>query len=196
MTKSKTTTTKIIQSSPVILIGGDVKLLLIGSCRNDADQGRVDDLRRLVEELHLQDHVVFSINPPYHELQASMMMASIGIHTMRQEHFGIGIVEMMAAGLLTIAHNSGGPKSDIILPQVDDDNVDPINKKKKKNGIIVGTGFLATTIEEYADAIFKALTMDVKDSQNMRRNAQASATRFSDDAFDKSLEQVLPLLYL
>ena len=75
----------------------------------------------------------------------------------------------------------------------DDDDDDP--KDTNKNEIIVGTGFLATTIEEYADAIFKALTMDVKDSQNMRRNAQASATRFSDDAFDKSLEQVLPLLY-
>ncbi|OEU17486.1 putative glycosyltransferase [Fragilariopsis cylindrus CCMP1102] len=176
--KTKATTKIRISPSPIISTGGDVKLLLIGSCRNDADQGRVDDLRRLVKQLHLQDHVIFSINPPYHELQSSMMKASIGIHTMRQEHFGIGIVEMMAAGLLTIAHNSGGPKTDIIL-QV----------------IIVGTGFLATTIEEYADAIFKALTMDVKDSQNMRRNAQASATRFSDDAFDKSLEQVLPLLY-
>jgi alpha-1,2-mannosyltransferase len=188
--KTKTTTKIIIQSSPIISTSGDVKLLLIGSCRNDADQGRVDDLRRLVKELHLQDHVIFSINPPYHELQSSMMKASIGIHTMRQEHFGIGIVEMMAAGLLTIAHNSGGPKTDIIL-EVDDDDPKDIDK----NEIIVGTGFLATTIEEYADAIFKGLTMDVKDSQNMRRNAQASATRFSDDAFDKSLEQVLPLLY-
>jgi len=159
-----------------------VQLLLIGSCRNDADQGRVDDLRRLVEELNLQDYVVFSINPPYQELQASMMKASFGIHTMRQEHFGIGIVEMMAVGLLVIAHDSGGPKTDII--QVDD----PKNR-------IAGTGFLATTQEEYAEAIYKALTMDRKNSQDMRRRAQASATRFSDDTFDKSFEQVLPLLY-
>jgi alpha-1,2-mannosyltransferase len=84
-----------------------VKLLLIGSCRNDSDRARVDELRRLVKELGLQDHVCFNINPPYQELQASMVRASIGIHTMRQEHFGIGIVEMMAAGLLTIAHDSG-----------------------------------------------------------------------------------------
>jgi len=165
-----------------VAITDRVKLLLIGSCRNDADQGRVDELRRLVEELNLQDYVVFSINPPYHELQASMMKASFGIHTMRQEHFGIGIVEMMAAGLLVIAHDSGGPKTDII--QVDD----PKNK-------IAGTGFLATTQEEYAEAIYKALTMNRKNSQDMRRRAQASATRFSDDAFDKSFEQVLPLLY-
>ena len=40
--------------------------------------------------------------------------ANVGIHTMWNEHFGIGVVEMMAAGLVTVAHNSGGPKSDII----------------------------------------------------------------------------------
>jgi alpha-1,2-mannosyltransferase len=33
-------------------------------------------------------------------------MLFLGIHTMWNEHFGIGIVEMMAAGLLTIAHRS------------------------------------------------------------------------------------------
>jgi alpha-1,2-mannosyltransferase len=28
---------------------------------------------------------------------------------MKQEHFGISVVEMMAAGLVTIAHASAGP---------------------------------------------------------------------------------------
>lgn len=36
------------------------------------------------------------------------------LHTMIDEHFGIAIVELMAAGLITIAHNSGGPGLDII----------------------------------------------------------------------------------
>jgi alpha-1,2-mannosyltransferase len=155
-----------------------VKLLLIGSCRNDSDRARVDELHRLVEDLDLQDHVVFNINPPYQELQASLFRASIGIHTMRQEHFGIGIVEMMAAGLLTIAHDSGGPKSDIVL--------------EAGRG---GTGFLATTAEQYAEAMHKALTLDATEAHSMRQKAKASATRFSDEAFDKSLERVLPLLY-
>eukprot|EP00533_Pseudo-nitzschia_delicatissima_P002096 CAMPEP_0116105672 /NCGR_PEP_ID=MMETSP0327-20121206/15172_1 /TAXON_ID=44447 /ORGANISM="Pseudo-nitzschia delicatissima, Strain B596" /LENGTH=508 /DNA_ID=CAMNT_0003598123 /DNA_START=120 /DNA_END=1642 /DNA_ORIENTATION=- len=149
-----------------------VKLLLIGSCRNDSDRARVAELRQLVETLDLQDHVVFNINPPYQELQASMFRASIGIHTMRQEHFGIGIVEMMAAGLLTIAHDSGGPKSDIIV--------------EVGQG---GTGFLATTTQEYADAMHNALTLDTKEANAMRQKAKASATRFSDEAFDKSLER-------
>lgn len=33
---------------------------------------------------------------------------------MEAEHFGISIVEMIAAGLLVVAHNSAGPKEDII----------------------------------------------------------------------------------
>lgn len=155
-----------------------VKLLLIGSCRNDSDRSRVAELRKLVSELGLEDHVVFNINPPYQELQASMFRASIGIHTMRQEHFGIGIVEMMAAGLLTIAHDSGGPKSDIIVEVG-----------------VGGTGFRATTSDEYAGAMYQALTQDTGTAEAMREKARASATRFSDDAFDKSLDRVLPLLY-
>ena len=40
--------------------------------------------------------------------------SKVAIHTMKEEHFGISIVEMMAAGLVTIAHASGGPQHDII----------------------------------------------------------------------------------
>ena len=32
-----------------------------------------------------------------------------GIHTMENEHFGIGPAEMLGAGCLLFAHNSGGP---------------------------------------------------------------------------------------
>jgi len=33
---------------------------------------------------------------------------------MEAEHFGIAVVEMMAAGLIVLAHDSAGPKMDII----------------------------------------------------------------------------------
>jgi hypothetical protein len=33
---------------------------------------------------------------------------------MWNEHFGIGVVEYMAAGLVPVAHNSAGPKLDIV----------------------------------------------------------------------------------
>jgi alpha-1,2-mannosyltransferase len=148
-----------------------IRLKLIGSCRNEADQGRLHELQDLVQQLQLQDHVVFHVNPPYTQLQAAMQNASMGIHTMRQEHFGIGIVEMMAAGLLVIAHDSGGPKSDILNPGV--------------------SGFLATSAEEYAEAIYQALTMDPQADMEMRKKAQESALRFSDTEFDKNLALAL-----
>ena len=46
-----------------------------------------------------------------------MAESLIGLHTMWNEHFGISVVEMMSNGLITIGHNSGGPKSDIITVQ-------------------------------------------------------------------------------
>ena len=33
---------------------------------------------------------------------------------MWNEHFGIGVVELMASGVVAIAHDSGGPKLDIV----------------------------------------------------------------------------------
>ena len=51
------------------------------------------------------------------ELLEYLSKAKVGVHTMWNEHFGIGVVEFMAAGVLTIAHNSGGPKLDIVVPQ-------------------------------------------------------------------------------
>lgn len=152
----------------------NVKLLLIGSCRNDQDQQRVEILRKLVSEKQLVDSVTFSINPSYKELQESMARGLIGIHTMRQEHFGIGIVEMMAAGLIVVAHDSGGPRTDIVEHKV--------------------TGYLATTAEQYAEALHQALTLPTQEARILREQARASATRFSDEAFDDALPVVLSKL--
>lgn len=42
--------------------------------------------------------------------------ASIGLSTMIDEHFGINIVEYMAAGVVPVTHASGGPLNDIVVP--------------------------------------------------------------------------------
>lgn len=54
------------------------------------------------------------VNQPFSVIQECLQSSWLGIHTMEAEHFGISIVEMIAAGLLVVAHNSAGPKEDII----------------------------------------------------------------------------------
>jgi len=45
-----------------------------------------------------QAHVEFRLNAPYRELLHWLSVSSIGISTMVEEHFGIGVVEFMVSG--------------------------------------------------------------------------------------------------
>ena len=105
----------------------------------------------------------------------------MGLHTMWNEHFGIGVVEMMAAGLVTVAHNSGGPKTDIIVPlEVEEENSTRVEAKQ--------TGFLASTVDEYAEAMNAILCggngdKNGEDVLGIRRCGRQQATKFSDEAF-------------
>ena len=71
-------------------------------------------LIQLAKELKITESIEFMINKPRDEILSLFKLAKVAIHTMREEHFGISIVEMMSAGLIVIAHASAGPKTDII----------------------------------------------------------------------------------
>ena len=161
----------------------DVKLVLIGSCRGEDDQQLVDQLKKLARELNIQDHVEFVLNQPYSVLKEYLSRASIGIHTMWNEHFGIGVVEMMAAGLVTIAHNSGGPESDIIQS--------PWNEKTRDYNNC--TGCLASDAEQYATLMSRILkdgsSSDV--SMKIRENGRKHAEQFSDEVFMNAFKEAL-----
>ena len=73
----------------------DMKLVLIGSSRNDDDGARINVLRELVSKHHLEDNVIFEINLPYSKLKEYLGRGLIGLHTMWNEHFGISVVEYM-----------------------------------------------------------------------------------------------------
>ncbi|KMS94369.1 hypothetical protein BVRB_022100, partial [Beta vulgaris subsp. vulgaris] len=93
-----------------------VRLVLVGGVRNSDDQSLVDELVNRAKELEIHENIDFHINASYDELYSLYEKCFIGLHSMWNEHFGIGVVEYMAAGLVTIAHNSGGPRSDIVVP--------------------------------------------------------------------------------
>lgn len=149
------------------------RLVLIGSCRNEQDKARVKQLQQLVHDLALpQDSVQFVLNQPYSVLQEWFRSkASVGLHTMWNEHFGIGVVEMMASGLIVVAHCSGGPKEDIV-----------------RHG---QSGFLASSVQEYADALYEALTLSRTEAEEMRKRAKLSSQQFSDELFCERMKEAL-----
>jgi alpha-1,2-mannosyltransferase len=92
------------------------KLVLIGSVRDDADSKRVYELRLLANELQVKDSVEFHLDASWPEILQWLRKASVGVNGMWNEHFGIGVVEYQAAGLISVVHESGGPKRDIVIP--------------------------------------------------------------------------------
>jgi alpha-1,2-mannosyltransferase len=90
------------------------KLVLIGSVRDDGDRTRVYELRLLVRELQIADSVELHLDASWPEILDWLRRASVGVNCMWNEHFGIGVVEYQAAGLISVVHDSGGPKADIV----------------------------------------------------------------------------------
>jgi len=163
-----------------------IELYLIGSCRDDGDRERVAVLKKLAKELNIEKYITFQLNAPFPDLCRWLGEATAGLHTMWNEHFGIGVVEMQTAGCIPIAHNSAGPKMDIVI---------------QHNG--TQTGLLAETPEEYANAMAYVLDLDgsggsgsVREcgwkkwkegekwsTNEMRIAGRASSQRFSETCF-------------
>ncbi|KAF6725118.1 GDP-Man:Man(3)GlcNAc(2)-PP-Dol alpha-1,2-mannosyltransferase [Oryzias melastigma] len=158
-----------------------LKLVLVGGCRNQEDEERVLLLRGLCQELGVADRVEFKLNVSFDELKKEIGEATIGLHTMWNEHFGISVVEFMAAGKVVLAHKSGGPKLDIVVPF--------------EGG---QTGFLADDEDSYAQTIEHILDLPAAERLRIRRNARQSVARFSDDEFQAcflaAMEPVMVML--
>ncbi|BHF66444.1 asparagine-linked glycosylation protein [Sparganum proliferum] len=159
------------------------RLILVGGSRDDADAVRVEKLRELVEQLGLSDVVDFHVNAAWDTLGKLFQHSSINLHSMVDEHFGIGIVEGMAAGLVTIAHRSGGPLTDIIGPA--QGHLPAAAGEALPSKPIVG--FLATTETEYA-RLFEYVLVRMNPAQR-QAIGEAAATRastmFSEAAFTR-----------
>jgi glycosyltransferase involved in cell wall biosynthesis len=67
------------------------------------------ELKQLVLDLDLTDYIIFEINASLDKLLSIMQESKVYFHPMVGEHFGIAVVEAMAAGLITVVPNEGGP---------------------------------------------------------------------------------------
>ncbi|KAJ2558036.1 asparagine-linked glycosylation protein [Coemansia sp. RSA 1933] len=185
--------------------GGDLfaypMLIMLGGARNIDDEVRAEELRRMAERLGVGRQVRVVVNAPWPQVLGWLRLGKVGMHTMRDEHFGINIVEMMAAGLLTIAHDSAGPKMDIITPaircsarggtpispSVDDAQayLDALTKDDPVDHVEgFPVGMVATTADEFAQMLALALTADPTVAKSISTAARAVATtKFSEQAF-------------
>jgi len=159
---------QIIKDKVSSQIWSKVRLVLVGSCRNAEDESRVASLRQLASEAGVSDNVEFKVNVSFDQLRLELASATVGLHTMWNEHFGIGVVECMAAGLIMLAHRSGGPKMDIVRDS------DPDR-----------TGFLAESAEEFADAIVRIIQTPEQQLVEIREAARISVERFSIESFEE-----------
>ncbi|KAI9316813.1 hypothetical protein BX666DRAFT_2019318 [Dichotomocladium elegans] len=151
------------------------ELVLIGSSRNEGDEQRISRLKQEAADLGITDSVRFQVNASFEQLVTELETAKVGLHTMWNEHFGIGVVEYMAAGLIPVAHRSGGPKMDIVT----DYDGKP-------------TGYLADTIDGFAESLHEALSLSETEYERMASNARASASdKFSEVAFSRELMRSL-----
>ena len=145
------------------------KLLLIGSCRNEGDENRVQLLKAEARNLEISNQVEFHLNITYDEMLTKLKESVVGIHTMKDEHFGIGVVEFMAGGLVALAHNSAGPKMDIVIEWENN-----------------RTGYLADTLESYVDALKTIFEKEPKERYKLCLNARECVkNRFSEETFEQ-----------
>ena len=75
-------------------VGGDTspyRLILIGGCRDKDDELRVQQLQNEARRLGLHDQQVkFEVNATAAKIKYYLAKATINLHTMVAEHFGIG----------------------------------------------------------------------------------------------------------
>ncbi|KAK7205821.1 hypothetical protein BZA70DRAFT_237582 [Myxozyma melibiosi] len=178
-------------------VGGETEatLVLIGSVRDSRDKKHVYDLRILARELGVTDRVEFILEATWDEIKRYLGTASVGVNAMWNEHFGIGVVEYMAAGLIPVVHNSGGPKLDIAV-EVDGKptGFHFVTEKEKNERKAADDG---EEREEMSKMLYRALSLSADEAVKYRQRAQKAADRFSVENFEsKWLERLRLLLML
>ncbi|MCL1977374.1 MAG: glycosyltransferase [Candidatus Bathyarchaeota archaeon] len=128
----------------------NVKFVIVGrKCLNDPYYDKIAALK--------PDNVDLIANATHADLSVLLGKAKVYLHGMIGEHFGISVVEAMAAGCIPVVHNTGGPKE------------------------IVGSyGSLYNSVDECIKAIEEALQSEINPSDLVER-----AKMFCSDNFKK-----------
>ena len=147
----------------------NARLVFVGGARNAADRERAEALR---EAAGGDPRVEVIVGASHGALTKHLADAHFGLHAMRLEHFGICVCEYMAAGCVAIAHDSGGPRADILNAP--------------------GLGYLASDRAGYAAAISAAAALPNTERLAMAARAREHVKRhFGDAQFASAWSEVV-----
>jgi len=89
------------------------KFQIIGNARAMESKQILSNLEKKIKDLNIKNtELVLDLTIP--QLKEHIANAGLGFHTTTIEAFGIAIAEMVAGGIYILAHNSAGPRSDIL----------------------------------------------------------------------------------
>ena len=92
----------------------EITFYIIGGTNSKRSLQYYNKIKRLSDGI---DNLKLLSNCDLNDKISILQRAKIYLHAMINEHFGISIVEAMAAGLVPIVHKSGGPWLDILASQ-------------------------------------------------------------------------------
>ena len=159
---------RVLQKAP------ETMFWMMGGARNESDLQLVEDLKQFAfKDLRIpEERIEFIINAPWSEISDRLRRAKCAIHTMKDEHFGISLLEFLEAKIPVVAHRSGGPEMDILLPDEQ-------------------FGFLATSESEFATKVLHVLK-SFDQLADRRIEAYNSLSRFlSDQRFGAEFSKIL-----
>ena len=140
----------------------DAEFWVMGGARNAADNELLEGLKQYAKSLGIpESKISFIANAEWSQVSSRLRQGMCAIHTMVDEHFGISLLEFLEAKLPVVAHRSGGPEKDILLPD-------------EKFGL------LASTEDEFVSKITAVLT-NFTNMKKIRIDAYNSLNRFMND---------------
>ncbi|MEM3806069.1 MAG: glycosyltransferase [Desulfurococcus sp.] len=127
-------------------------------------------VKRLIKKFDLEERVRIYTNLSEDLKVRLLSRAKVYLHTMKYEHFGIAVVEAMAAGSIPIVHRYSGSWIDLVSPLEED------------------IRYSYTNYDECADIILKKLSNWTLEKAKI---LSAYATRFNYENFKNSFSSII-----
>lgn len=172
VTVSKFTPKRMLHRIPLIARNTKNARFIVAGAADAYSTATIQRLSELIDKYDVKDKVSLCPNISRSALINLLASAKVYLHVMPSDHFGISIIEAMAAGCLPIVHGSGGPWVDILAQQ---------------QGKM---GFSYLTVEEAAELI-DTMMADGNRWKAISSAAHERSKEYSKQSFQKELNVVV-----